>query len=95
MKEDNKIYNKEQIDYIKNASEHVNFLFGGRGHSKTYTIINQLQQDNNKLETNWKELKKFIEEEIEHNVDGVKSFSGYQCKIILDKMQEIESGKNE
>lgn len=59
-----------------------------------YEIYKLLEQ-NRKLENNWKELKEFIEEEIEHNVDGVKSFSGYQCKIILDKMQEIESDKNE
>ena len=47
-----------------------------------------------KLEDNWNELKKWLEEEIEHNVDGIKSFGGYQCKRTLDKMQELE-GNNE
>ena len=69
-----------------------------------YTLTDEdLKSDNtmellvkiHQLQSNWKELKEFIDEEIKHNVDGVKSFSGYQCKIILDKMQEIESGKNE
>lgn len=36
------------------------------------------------------ELEEWLKEEIEHNVDGTKSFSGYQCKETLDKIQELK-----
>ena len=39
---------------------------------------------------NWNELKEFIENELNSNVDKEKSFGGYQCKIILDKIKELE-----
>lgn len=79
---------KYYLDFFKD--ERVAYRFGNGREFSFYKVFEQLYQ----LETNWKELKNFIEEEIEHNVDGVKSFSGYQCKIILDKMQEIESRDN-
>lgn len=37
------------------------------------------------------EIKKFVENELNHNVDKEKSFMGYQCKIILDKIKELEN----
>ena len=36
------------------------------------------------------ELEEWLKKEIEHNVDGIKSFSGYQCKETLDKIQELK-----
>lgn len=53
-------------------------------------LLNKLQRKDN----NWNELKEFIENELNSNVDKEKSFGGYQCKIILDKIKELE-GKNE
>ena len=42
-------FTKEQIDYIKHCGEHFEVLTGGRGHSKTKQIIEQLQQENQQL----------------------------------------------
>ena len=44
-------------------------------------------------DNNWNELKEFIENELNRNVDKEKSFGGYQCKIILDKINELEKGR--
>ena len=51
------IFTKEQIDFVKHCGEHFEVLTGGRGHSKTKEMIQQLQnqvekltQENNDLE---------------------------------------------
>lgn len=36
------------------------------------------------------EIEKFVENELKNNIDGVKSFGGYQCKVILDKINELK-----
>ena len=41
--------NRKEIEYIKHCIEHSEFLTGGRGHSKTKQIIEQLQQENQQL----------------------------------------------
>lgn len=55
-----------------------------------------------KLENNWKELKKFVDEEIKHlEKSRYVSFNTYgenKLRIFKDfqfKMQEIESGNND
>ena len=50
----------------------------------------KLEDKIEKLTNNWNELKEFIQKELDNNVDGEKSFGGYQCKIILNKIKEIE-----
>ena len=47
-------FTKEQIDYIKKAVDHVDFLTGGSKNSKTKQIIEELEQENARL----KEFKK-------------------------------------
>ena len=49
-------FTKEQIDYIKHCGEHFEVLTGGRGHSKTKQIIEQLQQENKQLKEDLKTL---------------------------------------
>ena len=50
----------------------------------------ELYEQIDQLTNNWNELEEFIQKELDNNVDGIKSFGGYQCKIILDKMKEIK-----
>lgn len=47
-------FTKEQIDFVKHCGEHFEVLTGGRGHSKTKQIIEELQRENARL----KEFKK-------------------------------------
>lgn len=50
------------------------------------------------LETNWKELKKWLEKEIksyEHIISPNIGYSLGQTKKVLNKMQEIESKNND
>lgn len=42
-------FTKEQIDFVKHCGEHFEVLTGGRGHSKTKQIIEELQQENARL----------------------------------------------
>lgn len=42
-------FTKEQIDFIKHCEEHFEVLTGGRWHSKTKQIIEELQQENARL----------------------------------------------
>lgn len=39
------------------------------------------------------ELEEWLKEQIKLNVDGIRSFSGYQCKETLDKIQELKKGE--
>lgn len=57
-----------------------------------YELAEQYEEQIDQLTNNWNELEEFIQKELDNNVDGIKSFGGYQCKIILDKMKEIKGG---
>lgn len=48
--------------------------------------IEQLQQENNKLQNNWNELKKWVIEQEQKAWDEVSSTFGY----VLNKMQELQ-----
>ena len=76
-----------------------NFTVHQKGYGKSYydlkNEVDKLQQRYKQLQNNWNELKKWLEDKIEHNVDGIKSYCGYQCKETLNKMQELEQGKDE
>ena len=50
-------FTKEQIDYAKHCLEHFEVLTGGRGHSKTKQIIEQLQQENQQLKEDYQVLR--------------------------------------
>ena len=82
--------NKKQIEFVKHCGEHFEVLTGGRGHSKTKQIIEQLEKQKIQLENNWNELKKWLEEE--KGQYGKDNRCWYES--VLDKMQELE-GNNE
>jgi thymidine kinase len=42
-------FTNEQIEYIKNASDHVEILCGGMGCGKTHQLINEMQDRINNL----------------------------------------------
>ena len=52
------------------------------------TITNKLVECETQKEVIDK-IKEFIQSELDNNIDGEKSFGGYQCKIILDKLNEL------
>ncbi len=94
-------FTKEQQDFIKNASQHVYVLTGGRGHSKTKELIENLQQELDQYKNNWKELKRLIKEKEQHylNDECPKEIKYEFLRIsneytkILDKMKELEEVK--
>ena len=60
--------------------------------------IENVLNENQKLQTNWKELKKWLEEYgqlLEYKPDSYEETMNDLIHEILDKMQEIERGKNE
>ena len=66
------------------------------GKEKIYTnyyYIDTYEEEVERLNNIIEELEKFIQKELENNIDGEKSFGGYQCKIILDKLQELKERK--
>ena len=54
-------FTKEQIDFVKHCEEHFEVLTGGRWHSKTKQIIEELQQENARLKDKLTEIKKVID----------------------------------
>ena len=63
---------KEQIDYIKKAVDHVDFLTGGSRNSKTKQIIEELQQENSQLKERNNKLEQWLNEQIDYltKIDG-------------------------
>lgn len=51
-------FTDEQIEYIKNAENHIYTLYGERRNSKTYELINYLQEKLNKISEILKEYEK-------------------------------------
>ncbi len=93
-------FTKEQQDFIKNASQHVYVLTGGRGHSKTKELIENLQQELDQYKNNWEELKEYIKKfpgisyASSEKVDGER-LSGklIPATKVLNKMKELEENK--
>lgn len=54
-------FTKEQIDFIKHCVEHFEVLTGGRGHSKTKQIIEELQQENARLKDKIEKATNFVD----------------------------------
>lgn len=44
-------FTNEQIEYMKNASDHVDWLGGGRGYGKTHQLIDEMQNKINDLQS--------------------------------------------
>ena len=80
---------KEQIDYIKKAVDHVDFLTGGRSNSKTKQIIEELQQENARLKDKIKDLEEWLEamaSMYENEYKDVNASEHYKC--MLHKLKE-------
>lgn len=75
-------FTKEQIDYIKKAVDHVDFLTGGSRNSKTKQIIEELQQENARLKD---KIEKVIDyansDEFEQLFESCANFNEANCNI--------------
>lgn len=78
------IYLEEENDNYK-AQKYITDFITENG------IICEKNKQIQDLTNDWNELEEFIQKELDNNIDGMKSLSGYQCKIILDKMKEIKN----
>ena len=78
---------KLQMVYVgdKNA---LNELIGYYDGLKT--IIVELQQENKQLKDNWNELKEYTQEKYDN-----PSWASCGARYVLEKMQELEQGKDE
>lgn len=52
--------------------------------------IDNLQQENKKLKDNWNELKEYTQEKYDN-----PSWASCGARYVLEKMQELEQGKDE
>ena len=89
-------YTKEQQDYIKHCVEHFEVLTGGRGHSKTKELIEDMQKEITRLNNIIDELKwKPISQYDNGNYDWVliKMFikeDNYECvPIVAEKRMGV------
>lgn len=97
------MFTKEEMEYIKNASKHVEFLLGGRGYNKTHEVIGQSLQENEKLKQALLDIKeildnKFLESELINTVTKEEyvciSVENYKkSKDIVNKALGDNNGK--
>ena len=93
-------FTKEQKDYLKHCGEHFEVLIGGRGHSKTKEVIEDMQKEIERLNNIIDELEKYLNEELENYTIEIKNKNkgklGYtlpikgEIKNILDKLIELK-----
>ena len=80
IKSEERTYQQE----IKDLEQQVNFY---RNKSQ------RLEKENKKLKDNWNELKKWLEELQKFKGINQQGFSWGVAQEVLDKMQELEQGK--
>ena len=85
-------FTKEQIDYAKHCLEHFEVLTGGRGHSKTKQIIEQLQQENQQLKSVLNEVREVLNYCIKHY--GVHNMTTKDFDALLEILDKV-GGSNE
>ena len=61
------------------------------GYNECARLLNEKEQENKQLKDNWNELTKWVIEQEQKAWDEVSSTFGY----VLNKMQELEQGKDE
>lgn len=95
----NKInFTNEQIEYIKNASDYVEMLCGGRGIGKTHKLINEMQDKINNLQSKIDKANEILEEILvvsdwEHKgrfrpVKGTTAQDVYKTIVKLNELLE-------
>ena len=90
-------FTKEQIDYSIHCLEHFEVLTGGRGHSKTKQIIEQLQQENQQLKSVLNEVKEYVKNELKNferliNTSPTPSFYQLPYGVCVSILNKIEKG---
>ena len=82
-------FTKEQIDYVKKALDHIDFLTGSSRNSKTKQIIEELQQENARLKD---KIEKTIEhiKELDDNTDDTTCYDidKYVKEDLLNILKE-------
>lgn len=89
MNKDKIIYRRNKLIELQKTGEVVENTLLYYTINENISSINYMIYQLDQLTNNWNELEEFIQKELD-NIDGMKSLSGYQCKIILDKMKEIK-----
>ena len=92
---------KEEIkDYLKIVDELDAKLTGEDketlewliyGYNQCAKLLNETERENKQQKDNWNELKKWVIEQEQKAWDEVSSTFGY----VLNKMQELEQGKDD
>lgn len=101
---DKDILNDKEFNYISLSRREIKILFNI--YQNATSEISYLDQKNEQLESNWKELKKWLEEQLKRYQKRLASATteledklNYErchiCRNTLDKMEELESGNNE
>ena len=84
--------NKEKQDYLKHCCEHYELLTGGRRHSKTKEVIEDMQKEIEKLKNIIDELEYFIKTySIPEFTPNEPHRDFMETKIILDKLKELKN----
>ena len=88
-------FTKKQQDYLKHCGEHFEVLIGGRGHSKTKEIIEDMQNEIDRLNNIINELEKYWKEQQEH----YRYYKDNRYRTFLsknlDKLKELKEVNNE
>ena len=82
-------FTKEQIDYAKHCLEHFEVLTGGRGHSKTKQIIEQLQQENQQLKSVLNEVRRYMNTLCDEYADDNYDIKCEVLETICQKLDKV------
>lgn len=72
-------FTKKQQDFIKQCGEHFEVLTGGRGHSKTKEVIEDMQKEIVRLKSNEKTLADLLDKEQKKNKKAIEYCESYCC----------------
>ena len=78
-------FTKEQQDFLKHCGEHFEVLTGGRGHSKTKEVIEDLQQELERYKNIIDEIERYF----------IDMFNRTQDTKYLDDLQKLKELKGE
>ena len=73
-------FTKEQIDYVKKALDHIDFLTGSSRNSKTKQIIEELQQENARLKDKLNKINDLLN-------DPIFEYDNIPCNIENEIIQ--------
>lgn len=84
-------FSKAQQDYLKHCGEHFELLTGGRQHSKTKQVIEDMQQEIERLNNIIDELEKWLQENIKISKAHDNQLGVNVCNTFLDKLKELKN----